>query len=204
MYTTFNTTLMLLIVSGGFMWKQWFTNHNWPYHQIVTKYVIPEELKLKSERKTLESHASWIWCMKDLRTSLLSIAWSWLINGHLMMTLYFPLHRGIENYLNVKQVTQYISDEPWGWYQSPSKLWECPWKSKWKITDVLNYKEIRWEGYHVLNLICKWLNKYYKISRAVNYLVWSEWELFWADKVVTNSKLTHSSEHESAVLHNGL
>ncbi|KAK7828784.1 betaine aldehyde dehydrogenase 1 [Quercus suber] len=29
---------------------------------------------------------------------------------------------GIENYLTVKQVTQYISDEPWGWYQSPSKL----------------------------------------------------------------------------------
>lgn len=29
---------------------------------------------------------------------------------------------GIENYLNVKQVTQYISDEPWGWYKSPSKL----------------------------------------------------------------------------------
>ena len=48
------------------------------------------------------------------------------------------------------------------------------------------------------------LNKYYKISRAVNYLVRSEWELFWADKVVTNLKLTHCSEHESAVLHNGL
>ncbi|XP_050224035.1 aminoaldehyde dehydrogenase 2, peroxisomal [Mercurialis annua] len=29
---------------------------------------------------------------------------------------------GLENYLSVKQVTQYISDEPWGWYQSPSKL----------------------------------------------------------------------------------
>lgn len=29
---------------------------------------------------------------------------------------------GIENYLNIKQVTQYISDEPWGWYKSPSKL----------------------------------------------------------------------------------
>ncbi|KAK9669375.1 hypothetical protein RND81_13G125700 [Saponaria officinalis] len=29
---------------------------------------------------------------------------------------------GIENYLNVKQVTEYISDEPWGWYKSPSKL----------------------------------------------------------------------------------
>nr|AEK98521.1 betaine aldehyde dehydrogenase [Sesuvium portulacastrum] len=26
---------------------------------------------------------------------------------------------GIENYLNIKQVTQYISDEPWGWYKSP-------------------------------------------------------------------------------------
>jgi betaine-aldehyde dehydrogenase len=24
--------------------------------------------------------------------------------------------------LSVKQVTQYISDEPWGWYQSPAKL----------------------------------------------------------------------------------
>ncbi|XP_054820592.1 aminoaldehyde dehydrogenase 2, peroxisomal [Prosopis cineraria] len=29
---------------------------------------------------------------------------------------------GLNNYLNVKQVTQYISDEPWGWYQKPSKL----------------------------------------------------------------------------------
>ncbi|GMH21454.1 hypothetical protein Nepgr_023296 [Nepenthes gracilis] len=29
---------------------------------------------------------------------------------------------GLENYLNVKQVTEYISEEPWGWYQSPSKL----------------------------------------------------------------------------------
>ncbi|KAB5524927.1 hypothetical protein DKX38_022676 [Salix brachista] len=29
---------------------------------------------------------------------------------------------GLENYLSVKQVTQYISDEPWGWYQSPAKL----------------------------------------------------------------------------------
>jgi betaine-aldehyde dehydrogenase len=29
---------------------------------------------------------------------------------------------GLENYLSVKQVTQYISDEPWGWYKPPSKL----------------------------------------------------------------------------------
>ncbi|KAH1132611.1 hypothetical protein GLYMA_05G033500v4 [Glycine max] len=29
---------------------------------------------------------------------------------------------GLDNYLSVKQVTQYISDEPWGWYQSPSRL----------------------------------------------------------------------------------
>ncbi|KAJ6882160.1 betaine aldehyde dehydrogenase 1 [Populus alba x Populus x berolinensis] len=29
---------------------------------------------------------------------------------------------GLENYLSVKQVTQYISEEPWGWYQAPSKL----------------------------------------------------------------------------------
>ncbi|MED6170609.1 Aminoaldehyde dehydrogenase 2, peroxisomal [Stylosanthes scabra] len=29
---------------------------------------------------------------------------------------------GLDNYLSVKQVTQYISNEPWGWYQSPSKL----------------------------------------------------------------------------------
>ncbi|XP_010550673.1 PREDICTED: betaine aldehyde dehydrogenase 2, mitochondrial [Tarenaya hassleriana] len=29
---------------------------------------------------------------------------------------------GLENYLSVKQVTQYISDEPWGWYEPPSKL----------------------------------------------------------------------------------
>ncbi|GFS32661.1 aldehyde dehydrogenase 10A9 [Actinidia rufa] len=29
---------------------------------------------------------------------------------------------GLENYLSVKQVTQYISDDSWGWYQSPSKL----------------------------------------------------------------------------------
>ncbi|KAB1220058.1 Betaine aldehyde dehydrogenase 2, mitochondrial [Morella rubra] len=29
---------------------------------------------------------------------------------------------GLNNYLSVKQVTQYISDEPWGWYNCPSKL----------------------------------------------------------------------------------
>ncbi|XP_057417600.1 aminoaldehyde dehydrogenase 2, peroxisomal [Lotus japonicus] len=29
---------------------------------------------------------------------------------------------GLDNYLSVKQVTQYISDEPWGWYQPPAKL----------------------------------------------------------------------------------
>ncbi|KAJ7956287.1 Betaine aldehyde dehydrogenase [Quillaja saponaria] len=29
---------------------------------------------------------------------------------------------GLENYLSVKQVTRYVSDEPWGWYKSPSKL----------------------------------------------------------------------------------
>ncbi|WOL06645.1 betaine aldehyde dehydrogenase 2-like [Canna indica] len=29
---------------------------------------------------------------------------------------------GLENYLNVKQVTEYKSDEPWGWYPHPSKL----------------------------------------------------------------------------------
>ncbi|CAI9787274.1 unnamed protein product [Fraxinus pennsylvanica] len=29
---------------------------------------------------------------------------------------------GLNNYLNVKQVTQYVSDDPWGWYKSPSKL----------------------------------------------------------------------------------
>ncbi|XP_022852546.1 betaine aldehyde dehydrogenase, chloroplastic-like [Olea europaea var. sylvestris] len=29
---------------------------------------------------------------------------------------------GLDNYLNVKQVTQYVSDDPWGWYKSPSNL----------------------------------------------------------------------------------
>ncbi|TVU14148.1 hypothetical protein EJB05_37595 [Eragrostis curvula] len=29
---------------------------------------------------------------------------------------------GLDSYLTVKQVTQYCSDEPWGWYQPPSKL----------------------------------------------------------------------------------
>lgn len=29
---------------------------------------------------------------------------------------------GLENYLSVKQVTKYISDDPWNWYPSPSKL----------------------------------------------------------------------------------
>ncbi|KAK9272729.1 hypothetical protein L1049_003106 [Liquidambar formosana] len=27
---------------------------------------------------------------------------------------------GLENYLSLKQVTQYVSDEPWGWYPPPS------------------------------------------------------------------------------------
>lgn len=34
----------------------------------------------------------------------------------------FSVFRGLDNYLHVKQVTQYVSDEPWGWYKSPSKL----------------------------------------------------------------------------------
>ncbi|XAR65414.1 Betaine-aldehyde dehydrogenase [Bertholletia excelsa] len=29
---------------------------------------------------------------------------------------------GLENYLSVKQVTEYTSDDPWGWYQSPARL----------------------------------------------------------------------------------
>ncbi|XP_044484811.1 betaine aldehyde dehydrogenase 2, mitochondrial-like [Mangifera indica] len=29
---------------------------------------------------------------------------------------------GLDNYISVKQVTQYLSDEPWGWYRPPSKL----------------------------------------------------------------------------------
>nr|BAD34952.1 betaine aldehyde dehydrogenase [Zoysia tenuifolia] len=29
---------------------------------------------------------------------------------------------GLDNYMTVKQVTKYCSDEPWGWYQPPSKL----------------------------------------------------------------------------------
>ena len=29
---------------------------------------------------------------------------------------------GIDNYLSIKQVTEYTSDEPWGWYKSPSKM----------------------------------------------------------------------------------
>ncbi|KAK6924899.1 Aldehyde dehydrogenase domain [Dillenia turbinata] len=29
---------------------------------------------------------------------------------------------GLDNYLTVKQVTRYISDEPWGWYTPPSKI----------------------------------------------------------------------------------
>ncbi|XVF50255.1 hypothetical protein PTKIN_Ptkin04bG0081400 [Pterospermum kingtungense] len=28
---------------------------------------------------------------------------------------------GLENYMYVKQVTQYVSDEPWGWYQPPKQ-----------------------------------------------------------------------------------
>ncbi|KAG6499960.1 hypothetical protein ZIOFF_039774 [Zingiber officinale] len=29
---------------------------------------------------------------------------------------------GLDNYLSIKQVTEYVSDDAWGWYQSPSKL----------------------------------------------------------------------------------
>ncbi|KAG0482485.1 hypothetical protein HPP92_010569 [Vanilla planifolia] len=29
---------------------------------------------------------------------------------------------GLDNYLTVKQVTEYVSDDQWGWYPSPSKL----------------------------------------------------------------------------------
>lgn len=34
------------------------------------------------------------------------------------------LYRGLDIYLSVKQITEYTSDEPWGWYQPPpSKMW---------------------------------------------------------------------------------
>lgn len=29
---------------------------------------------------------------------------------------------GLENYMTVKQVTEYVSNDPWGWYPSPSRL----------------------------------------------------------------------------------
>lgn len=29
---------------------------------------------------------------------------------------------GLENFLSVKQVTQYVSNDPWAWYSPPSKL----------------------------------------------------------------------------------
>jgi hypothetical protein len=32
------------------------------------------------------------------------------------------LYRGLDIYLNVKQITEYTSDEPWGWYKAPSKI----------------------------------------------------------------------------------
>ena len=35
---------------------------------------------------------------------------------------FFFHYRGIDNYLTIKQVTEYTSDESWGWYQSPAKL----------------------------------------------------------------------------------
>uniref|UniRef100_A0A453PYA4 Uncharacterized protein n=1 Tax=Aegilops tauschii subsp. strangulata TaxID=200361 RepID=A0A453PYA4_AEGTS len=28
--------------------------------------------------------------------------------------------RGIDNYLSIKQVTEYTSDAPWGWYKAPA------------------------------------------------------------------------------------
>lgn len=37
-------------------------------------------------------------------------------------TLRLLFYRGLENYLNVKQVTRYISEDQWNWYPSPSKL----------------------------------------------------------------------------------
>ena len=38
---------------------------------------------------------------------------------HLAFFSFFHYYRGIDNYLSIKQVTEYISDEPWGWYQQP-------------------------------------------------------------------------------------
>jgi betaine-aldehyde dehydrogenase len=29
---------------------------------------------------------------------------------------------GLENFLSVKQVTTYVSNDPWAWYSPPSKL----------------------------------------------------------------------------------
>jgi len=47
-----------------------------------------------------------------------------LVLFELVSNFLINFFRGLDNYLSVKQVTQYISDEPWGWYQSPSKLWQ--------------------------------------------------------------------------------
>jgi betaine-aldehyde dehydrogenase len=35
---------------------------------------------------------------------------------------FFVHYRGIDNYINIKQVTEYLSDEPWGWYPAPAKM----------------------------------------------------------------------------------
>uniref|UniRef100_A0A2N9H0H1 aminobutyraldehyde dehydrogenase n=1 Tax=Fagus sylvatica TaxID=28930 RepID=A0A2N9H0H1_FAGSY len=76
---------------------------------------------------------------------------------------------GIENYLTVKQVTQYISDDPWGWYQSPSKLCEG---FRIELPSLQNESEV-----HKLSLIGKIITKRSFNHSMVRDIVTKAWNL---------------------------
>ncbi|XWS48111.1 hypothetical protein CRYUN_Cryun13aG0044900 [Craigia yunnanensis] len=65
--------------------------------------------------KVLQSGTVWINCSQPcfFQTAFGGIKWSGF--GRELGEW------GLENYLSVKQVTQYVSDEPWGWYQPPKQ-----------------------------------------------------------------------------------
>ena len=67
--------------------------------------------------------AQWLWSRAWRRVS--NTDWE-LFSADVMRSTdtwtFFFHYRGIDNYLTIKQVTEYTSDESWGWYQSPAKL----------------------------------------------------------------------------------
>lgn len=110
------TVLFLLFLAGFWRWHC--------MDQLFTAMLHSSSLG----RQETQWFWPWIRWMVSLLFSKhkiqLLLSWSsinWTHSNVNSICIYYS-YRGLESYLSVKQVTQYISDEPWGWYQSPSKL----------------------------------------------------------------------------------